>query len=142
IFQIPKLGTKLITHPNNTYFYIIEYDHRVLGVDAAGKKVQELASKAVEKAVFELPSEQFGHPKVPAGTWGSCVRIPGRDEHKTIRVVRIDNDAAFSLAAVPFEAQGNELHLVVGTARDTLPAPRSYTSGFLRVYKFSEDEAG
>ncbi len=58
IFQIPKLGTKLkqdslqlsytprrfITHPNNSYFYIIESDHRVLGEDAAGKKVQELVS--------------------------------------------------------------------------------------------------
>jgi splicing factor 3B subunit 3 len=58
IFQISKLGTKLkqdslqlsytprrfITHPNNSYFYIIESDHRVLGDDAAGKKVQELAS--------------------------------------------------------------------------------------------------
>ncbi|KAI9442521.1 mono-functional DNA-alkylating methyl methanesulfonate N-term-domain-containing protein [Lactarius indigo] len=143
IFQISKLGTKLkqdalqlsytprrfITHPNNTYFYIIESDHRVLGVDAAGKKQWT-------RQFLELPTEQFGHPKAPAGTWGSCIRIVDPIESKTIRVVHIDNnEAAFSLAVVPFEAQGNELHL------DTLLAPRSCTSGFLRVYKFTEDGA-
>ncbi|KAN0135379.1 CPSF A subunit region domain containing protein [Lactarius tabidus] len=158
IFQISKLGTKLkqdslqlsytprrfITHPNNSYFYIIESDHRVLGDDAAGKKVQELRSqkKAVDDAVLELPVEQFGHPKAPAGTWGSCIRIVDPIESKTVCVLEIDNnEAAFSLAVVPFEAQGNELHLVVGTAQDTLLAPRSCTSGFLRVYKFTEDGA-
>jgi splicing factor 3B subunit 3 len=58
IFQIAKLGTKLkqdslqlsytprkfTTHPGNTYFYIIESDHRVLGEVAAAKKLQELVS--------------------------------------------------------------------------------------------------
>jgi len=52
-----------------------------------------------------------------------------------------NNEAAFSLAIVPFEARNNELLLVVGTAQDTLLSPRSCTSGFLRVYKFTEDGA-
>ena len=56
IFQIPKLGTKLkedtlqltytprkfTTHPGNSYFYLIESDHRVLGEVAAATKLQEL----------------------------------------------------------------------------------------------------
>lgn len=56
IFQIPKLGTKLkqdsiplsytprkfITHPGNHYFYLIEGDHRVMGEDAASKKLDDL----------------------------------------------------------------------------------------------------
>lgn len=56
IFQIPKLGTKLkqdsiplsytprkmITHPANGYFYIIESDHRVMGEDAAKQKLAQL----------------------------------------------------------------------------------------------------
>jgi splicing factor 3B subunit 3 len=52
-----------------------------------------------------------------------------------------NNEAAFSLAIVPFEARSNELLLVVGTAQDTLLSPRSCTSGFLRVYKFTEEGA-
>jgi splicing factor 3B subunit 3 len=56
IFQVPKLGTKLkqdalqlsytprklIMHPMNSYFYVIESDHRVLGEDAVEAKVQSL----------------------------------------------------------------------------------------------------
>lgn len=52
------------------------------------------------------------------------------------------NEAAFSLAVVPFSARGGELHLVVGTAADTLVSPRSCSSGFLRTYKFTNDGAG
>lgn len=67
----------------------------------------------------------------------TCARMY---QNKTIRVVHLDNnEAAFSLAVVPFEARGNELHLVVGTAQDTQLSPRSCTSGFLRVYKFIND---
>lgn len=56
IFQVPKLGMKLkqdsiplsytprkfITHPANSYFYLIEGDHRVMGQDAVDKKLAEL----------------------------------------------------------------------------------------------------
>jgi len=64
-------------------------------------------------------------------------------ESKTLSVVHLDdNEAAFSLAVVPFSARGGELHLVVGTAADTLISPRSCTSGYLRTYKFTDDGAG
>lgn len=53
-----------------------------------------------------------------------------------------NNEAAFSLAVVPFAAKGGELHLVVGTAADTLLSPRSCTSGYLRTYKFTDNGAG
>lgn len=53
-----------------------------------------------------------------------------------------NNEAAFSLAIVPFSAKGGELHLVVGTAADTLLSPRSCTSGYLRTYKFTDNGAG
>jgi hypothetical protein len=68
-----------------------------VGEDAAAKKLQELVcrflllrchlrvldadssqrsqKKAVDEAVLELPPEQFGRPKAPAGIWGSCIRI-------------------------------------------------------------------
>lgn len=64
-------------------------------------------------------------------------------QSKTVALVHLDNnEAAFSLAIVPFAARGAELHLVVGTASDTLVSPRSCTSGFLRTYKFVEDGTG
>jgi splicing factor 3B subunit 3 len=65
------------------------------------------------------------------------------NQTKTVAVIPIDNnESAFSVAVVPFAARGGELHLVVGTAQDTIVAPRSCTSGFLRTYRFVADGAG
>jgi splicing factor 3B subunit 3 len=62
---------------------------------------------------------------------------------KTLALIPLDgNEAAFSLAIVPFSARGGELHLVVGTAEDTFVSPRSCKSGYLRTYKFIDDGAG
>ncbi len=62
---------------------------------------------------------------------------------ETVSVVHIDNnEAAFSVAIVPFAVKNNELHLVVGTSQDTFLAPRSCTSGFLRTYRFTDDGRG
>lgn len=159
IFQIPKLGTKLkadsiplsytprkfITHPHNEYFYIIEADHRTLGDDAAAKKLAELRKqgKKIDEEVINLPVTEFGRPKAAAGNWGSCIRIVDPVEAKTVAVVQLDNnEAAFSLAIVPFSARSGDLHLVVGTAADTIVSPRSCTSGYFRTYKFTDDGAG
>ncbi|KAG6877888.1 pre-mRNA-splicing factor rse1 [Termitomyces sp. T159_Od127] len=159
IFQIPKLGTKLkqdsiplsytprkfITHPSNHYFYMIEGDHRVMGEGAASKRLEELRrqGKSIDNEVINLPPETFGRPKAPAGTWASAVRIIDPIEAKTVAFIPLDgNEAAFSLAVVPFAARGGELHLVIGTAADTLISPRTCSSGFLRTYRFTDDGAG
>lgn len=64
-------------------------------------------------------------------------------QSKTVALIHLDNnEAAFSLAVVPFSVRGGELHLVVGTASDTFVSPRSCTSGFLRTYRFVDDGAG
>ncbi|KAJ7646963.1 CPSF A subunit region-domain-containing protein [Roridomyces roridus] len=157
IFQIPKLGTKLkqdsiplsytprkfITHPSNHYFYMIEGDNRVMGPEAATARLDELRKKGpIDEEVVDLPPEVFGRPKAPAGTWASCIRIIDPIEAKTVAVLPLDcNEAAFSIAVVPFSAREGELILVVGTAADTLISPRSCSSGFLRTYRFTQDGA-
>ncbi|KAF5328613.1 hypothetical protein D9619_011578 [Psilocybe cf. subviscida] len=158
IFQVPKLGVKLkqdsiplsytprkfITHPTNNYFYMIEGDHRVLSEAATEKKLQELRKqgKRIDEEIINLPPDSFGRPKAAAGNWGSCIRVIDPVEGRTLSVINLeDNEAAFSLAVVPFSARNDELHLVVGTAADTHISPRSCSSGFLRTYKFTDDGA-
>ncbi|KAF9016376.1 hypothetical protein BDZ89DRAFT_1166289 [Hymenopellis radicata] len=158
IFQIPRLGTKLksdslplsytprkfITHPNNEYFYIIEGDHRVVGDAEAQRRVDDLKRKGkqVDEEVVNLPAEVFGRPRGPAGTWGSCIRVVDPVESKTLSLLHLDaNECAFSLAIVPFSAKNNDLHLVVGTAVDTVVSPKSCSTGYLRTYKFVNDGA-
>lgn len=59
---------------------------------------------------------------------------------KTVHVITLDNnEAAFSVAVVPFVGRNGEPHLVVGTAKDTFLAPRSCTSGYLRTYAFTDN---
>ncbi|KAJ3569371.1 hypothetical protein NP233_g5100 [Leucocoprinus birnbaumii] len=157
IFQVPRLGVKLkqdsiplsytprkfITHPMNNYFYLIEGDHRVMGQDAVDKKLNELRQqgKQINEEVLNLPPETFGRPKAPPGTWSSNIRILDPVDGKTISLYSLDNnESAFSIALVPFAAKNNELHLVVGTAADTRIAPRTCSSGFLRVYRFTGED--
>ena len=62
-----------------------------------------------------------------------------RQQSKSVAVYELDNnEAAFSVAVVPFSARSGELLLVVGTASNTQLAPRSCSSGYLRVYAFTE----
>jgi splicing factor 3B subunit 3 len=57
-----------------------------------------------------------------------------------VSVIPLDgNEAAFSLAIVPFSARAGQLYLVVGTAKDAILSPRSCASGFLQTYKFTDD---
>lgn len=96
-----------------------------------------------ERAAYDLPSEQFGLPRAPAGTWCSSVRIFDAKlpaEGCSIDQLYLDNnEAAFSLAVVPFAARNHDLYLVVGTAQDTTIAPKSCTAGFLRTYAILDD---
>ncbi|KIL68220.1 hypothetical protein M378DRAFT_158762 [Amanita muscaria Koide BX008] len=156
IFQVSKLGMKLkqdsiplsytprkfITHPSNPFLYLIEADHRVVSTETAQKRLAELRSKGkpIDEDVLNLSPEVFGRARGSAGTWASNIRIIDPIEAKTIHVIELDNnEAAFSLAVVPFSARGGELHLVVGTAADTLVSPRACRSGYLRTYKFIDD---
>lgn len=91
----------------------------------------------------DLPVEQFGLPRGPAGTWASCLRIldPALpEEGSTIAKLELDaNEAAFSMALVPFAARDHNMHLVVGTAKDTSVAPRACSSGYLRTYAVTDN---
>lgn len=50
-----------------------------------------------------------------------------------------ENEAAFSVAVVPFVEKPGELFLVVGTAKDVTLSPRTTSGGFLRMYQISQD---
>ena len=43
----------MVTHPNNGYLYMIEGDHRVMGEEAATKKISELVSLKLCASAFD-----------------------------------------------------------------------------------------
>lgn len=87
-----------------------------------------------------LPPDEFGYPRAQ-GHWSSCIQVVDPISSKQVihQVDLGDNEAAISMAAVSFSSQDNETFLVVGTAKDLIVSPRSYSAGFMHVYRFLED---
>lgn len=155
IFTVPKLGTKLkqdviplsytprhfASHPTAPIFYMIESDHRTHSAAAIERiKAERSSGKArSDFAILDLPPAEFGRPKAEAGQWGSLIRVIDPLESESLMTIDLDeNEAAFSVAVVNFVERGGEPFLVVGTAKDTVLAPRSCTAGFLRVYAIKD----
>ncbi len=87
-----------------------------------------------------LPPEEFGYPRAQ-GHWASCIQIidPITTKSALQQIDFEDNEAATSIAAVPFASQDDETFLVVGTGKDIVVSPRSFSAAYLYVYRFLED---
>ncbi len=153
IFTIEKLGDNLIQksiplsytpkhlvkHPDQPYFYTIESDNNTLPPDLRAKLLEQ--PNAVNGEAKVLPPEEFGHPKA-RGRWASCISIvdPISEEPSVLQRIDIDNnEAAVSVAIVPFASQEGESFLIVGTGKDMVLNPRQFTEGYIHVYRFHED---
>ena len=87
-----------------------------------------------------LPPEEFGYPKAH-GHWASCIQIVDPINTKSVlqQIDLEDNEAAVSIAAVSFASQDDEIFLVVGTGKDIIVSPRSFSNAFIYVYRFLEE---
>ena len=155
IFTIPKLGEKLkadstplsytprkfIQHPYSPLFYVIETDHRAYGPKAIERVVREKEASGdrVDRSLLELPAEEFGRVRAPAGRWASLIRTLDPITNETISTIDLDEDeAAFSLTIAYFPQGNGEPFLVVGTATQAQLLPKSAKEGWLRVYAIKE----
>lgn len=93
-----------------------------------------------EAAAAQLSPEDFGYPR-GRGHWASCIQIvdPVTDK-KVVHTVDLENnEAAVSIAAVPFTSQDSETFLVLGTGKDMIVSPRSHAGGFIHIYRIQEN---
>ncbi|KAJ4268666.1 pre-mRNA-splicing factor rse1 [Fusarium torreyae] len=87
-----------------------------------------------------LTPEELGYPK---GThrWASWINVidPLSEEGQVLQTVDFENNEAdVSAAIVSFASQDNESLLVVGNGKDMVVNPRSYSEGYLHIYRFQE----
>ena len=152
IFSIEKLDNNLlqesialaytprrfVRHPDHPLFYVIEADNNILSPATKARLLNE--SKAVNGEGAVLPPEEFGYPR-GTGHWASCIQIvdPINAKEVLARVELEGNEAAVSVATVPFSSQDDETFLVVGTGQDMVVSPRSCTAGFIHIYRFQEE---
>jgi splicing factor 3B subunit 3 len=130
---------RFVQHPEQPLFYVIESDNNVLSPATRQRLIQD--SKSHTNGDFAvLPPEEFGYPR-GTGHWASCIQIvdPVSSKSVVFTLDLEDNEAAVSVAAVPFASQDGETFLVVGTAKDMVALPPSSAGGFIHIYRFQED---
>ena len=130
---------RFVQHPEQPLFYVIESDNNVLSPATRESLIQDSKTKTNGEFAV-LPPEEFGYPR-GTGHWASCIQIVDPVSSKSV-VFTLDleeNEAAVSVAAVPFASQDGETFLVVGTAKDMVALPPSSAGGFIHIYRFQED---
>ncbi|KAI1914056.1 pre-mRNA-splicing factor rse1 [Ophidiomyces ophidiicola] len=152
IFSIEKLDNNLlqesislaytprhfVRHPEHALFYVIEADNNILAPTTKAKLIQD--SKAVNGESAELPPEDFGYAR-GTGHWASCIQVVDPINRKGVlsRIELEENEAAISVAAVPFSSQDDETFLVVGTGQNMIANPPSSSGGYIHIYRFQEE---
>ncbi|MCJ1419428.1 pre-mRNA-splicing factor rse1 [Xylographa parallela] len=152
IFSIEKLGENLlqqvipltytprnfVRHPDQPLFYTIESDNNTLSVSTKQRLLND--STVVNGDGVVLPPEEFGYSRAQLH-WASCIHVIDPVNAKKIlqQIDLDDNEAAVSIATVSFSSQDDETFLVVGTGKDIVVSPRSFSAGFIHVFRFQED---
>ncbi|KAL2792955.1 CPSF A subunit region-domain-containing protein [Aspergillus keveii] len=152
IFSIEKLDNNMLQqsiplaytprhflkHPDQPLFYVIESDNNVLSPATRARLLEDSNARNGDTTV--LPPEDFGYPRA-TGHWASCIQVVDPlDAKAVIATVELEeNEAAVSIAAVPFTSQDDETFLVIGTAKDMTVNPPSSAGGYIHIYRFQED---
>ena len=152
IFTIEDLSTNLlqesislsytprrfVKHPEQPLFYVIEADNNVLSPLTRNRLQSE--STAVNGDAVMLPPEDFGYPR-GTGHWASCIQVVDPVNTKSVIswIEMEDNESAVSITTASFAGQDDETFLIVGTAKDLVVSPRSFSAGYIHVYRFHED---
>jgi splicing factor 3B subunit 3 len=136
--SIPLAHTpkKFVRHPTERLFYVIEADSNTLS-PATRETLLNDPSLANGDGDASLPPEDFGYPR-GKGHWASCIQVIDPLEEKAVihTVFLEENEAAVSMACVPFNSQDDETFLLVGTGKDMQPEAES--PGFIHVYRFQD----
>jgi len=121
-------------------------DMEALETKEDGEPMTEDEKQQAREQKEALTDSLMGTPQAGAGKWASCVRIVSPVEGKTLSITELDdNEAAFSCTLVNFgegrDRKGDELFLAVGTVKDLRLAPRSFTAGYIRLYRFNRERS-
>ncbi|CCJ29330.1 unnamed protein product [Pneumocystis jirovecii] len=123
---------RFIKHPDEHIFYIIESDHNVLPLSERQKRVEGL-----QNGDHILLPEDIGLPRGLSGNWASCITILDPLSKKILTRIELDdNEAAFSIAMVTFKNQNDEIFLAIGSGKNVILAPKSFSAAYISIYRF------
>jgi splicing factor 3B subunit 3 len=128
---------RFAVHPDTQQFLVIESEYGAL----CPSEKQQIEEDSMDMDEQSLDPGQFGYPKANGqGKWASLIRLlnPFTGENLTLFQLN-ENEAAFSVCVCRFNSDPSSVYAVVGTAKDLVMTPRSFSAAYLRVYRFSEE---
>jgi len=156
---------KLLIHEESSNLVLLETDHNsysykvkkelqaTLAMDDEDDDDEEKAKKeegddSDDEEKQDGPSEAFiGSPQAGVSKWASCIRIVDPVQGETLSLLELeDNEAAFSACMVQFKTSSDanapltDMMLAVGTAKDYQLNPPKCGAGFIRMYRFVEED--
>ncbi|ORX58556.1 hypothetical protein BCR36DRAFT_318081 [Piromyces finnis] len=141
IIPLKYTPRRFILHKPTNNFVIIESEQNTWCPSEKAKFKENQMDTSEGDENDELPVEQFGLPKAEPGKWASCIRVFDATSGETTCEIELDNnEAAFSITTCVFQSHPDETFVVVGTAQDVILSPRNCTAGFIRIYRFTEDQ--
>jgi len=140
--KIPMLHTprRFITVPNTDNLIIsIESDHNSSNSVERRKVQQEEKKKATQEEEPSAYQEYFVDPRPGKGKWASAIRVLDIVENKTLELIELQlNESAISVTTCVFKDRNGKTSIVIGTAKDMILQPRSYSGGYIHVYELTE----
>ncbi|KAF6148902.1 hypothetical protein GIB67_014273 [Kingdonia uniflora] len=153
---------KFVLHPKRKLLVVIESDQGAYtaeereaarreclegtGMAENGNGNMEIENGGEDDKDDPLSDEQYGYPKSESDKWVSCIRILEPRTARTTCLLELqDNEAAFSVCFVNFHDKVKEYGplLAVGTAKGLQFWPkRSFSAGFIHIYRFIEEGRG
>ncbi|KAG9446439.1 hypothetical protein H6P81_012567 [Aristolochia fimbriata] len=153
---------KFVLHPKKKHLVVIESDQGAFTAEereAAKKECLEAAGMEEngngnddqmenggdgEDKDDPLSDEQYGYPKTESDKWVSCIRVlDPRTGNTTCMLELQENEAAFSVCTVNFHDKEYGTLVAVGTAKSLQFWPRrSFSGGFVHIYRFVDDGKG
>ncbi|XP_077216205.1 spliceosome-associated protein 130 A [Tasmannia lanceolata] len=162
VFPLRYTPRKFVLHPKRKILVVIESDQGAftaeerevarkeclegVGAEENGNTNEEQMENGGdgEEKDDPLSDEQYGYPKAESDKWVSCIRVLDPRSGKTTCLLELqDNEAAFSICTVNFHDKEHGTLLAVGTAKALQFWPkRSFSAGFIHIYRFVEDGKG
>ncbi|KAG5519797.1 hypothetical protein PMAC_000070 [Pneumocystis sp. 'macacae'] len=126
---------RFIKHPDEHIFYVIESDHNVLPLNERQKQIE-----GMQNGDSILSLGDFGPPRGSSGNWASCITILDPLAKKILNRLDLDdNEAAFSIAMVTFKNQNDEIFLAIGSGKNVILAPKSFSAAYISIYRFIDE---
>jgi len=158
--QLPLKYTprKICIHPVSKRILVLETDHNALresekggaSVGQQGMDDMEIDAGASEEGdgkasgIPQLPERDYNPPMTAPNSskWASYIRIVNPTTLQTLQYTEIpDDECALSMAICSFPHKNADTYLLVGTAKNMSLMPRKCDEGYIRTYRFINDDS-